>query len=216
MIFKLCILSLVFASAFAGFCVDLWRAEELTRETGRCLVKNNVTRAVVEMSDEKAKINSNFIKSYVDLLAVGIKDIDASIIVLDRLNPEQVCNNVAANLPAFFTGIVWLNVLKGDALWTDSIENRMSYLEGLVNACSKFNIRTGISTSPDDWESTMGDVSATSTSLTKLPLWYDDNHSNNQDFHDYNTFGGWNTPAMKEFQIDQFLCDMYISGYNHF
>lgn len=213
--FKLCIISLVLASAFAGFAVDLWRAEELTRERGRCLVKNKVTRAIVEMSDEKAKINTNFIMTYIDLLASGIRDIDAAIIVINRLDPNQLCYDISVNLPAFFNGIVWFNVLKGDFLWFDSLENRLRYLEDLVKTCANYNIKAGISTSPEDWEGAMGDLSVTSSFLTTLPIWYDD-HTTNQNFEGYTHFGGWGTPTMKEYLTDQSLCDMYISGYNHF
>ena len=215
MLFKLCLVFLALAFAFADLAVDLWRAEELTRENGRCLIKNDFTRAIVEISDQKGKTNSNFIKSYIDLLAVGFKDIDASVIVLNRLNPDQFCNDIAINLPAFFTGIVWFNILNGDALWIDPVEHRIPYLEELVRICAKYNIKAGISTSLEDWEGVMGHLTATSSLLTQLPLWYDD-FSINPNFLGYNHFGGWAAPSMKEFQINQFLCNMYISGYNYF
>lgn len=54
------------------------------------------------------------------------------------------------------------------------------------------------------WQSIMGSRSACHT-LSSYELWYA-HYDGKQSFSDYETFGGWTKPSMKQYQGDVSLC----------
>ena len=98
--------------------------------------------------------------------------------------------------------MLWFAVV-GD--WTSNTSANIQFLIGLINQANIMSVNWGLFTSASQWNSITG-----STAVFGSPaLWY--SHLNNDpNFNDFEPFGGWKNPSIKQFVGDATECGVGI------
>ena len=182
-----------------------------------CLKSQNTTKAIFEIFSEKGNINKNFIASYIATRDVKIKDVDAIIRVNDAFAPEDVANQVARALPGKFNGTVWLHVVNQQSRWSLNETDRIPYLTNLTKACKERGLKPGVYSSADEWANVFGNQGESSDILSAVPVWYSNQNGDDSfDDFDYAGFGAWETPQMKNYKNNAYLCNMLVWSLNYY
>jgi len=93
-------------------------------------------------------------------------------------------------------GMMWFDVEQCSGCWS-SADTNCGYIGSAVNEAVKLGVHVGLYSSLYEWGATMG---SSCTSFKGYPLWYAhyDGEENFNDSPDYE-FGGWTSPAMKQY-----------------
>lgn len=108
-------------------------------------------------------------------------------------------------------GMIWMDIEinpSGGCGWGTNYASNCQYLEELLSAAVAKGASPGVYSSEGEWESVMGSRSAcASSSVTKYPIWYA-HYDGNPSFSDWSStkFGGWASPAIKQYRGDVTLC----------
>ena len=101
---------------------------------------------------------------------------------------------------------IWLDVER--RAWdTDLVKNRQVVID-MMSVNLPENFEFGIYSNYLNWQDIVG-LDWDYPSMRGLPLWYA-HYDNKADFSDFESFGGWTTPFMKQFQGTHTNCDMGI------
>ena len=111
---------------------------------------------------------------------------------------KNMVDYLNSNCGSAWSGRTWLDI-EGTQYWLgDSNKNRAWY-QDLVDACKKYSPSCGVYTSAYQWSTLMGSTSYSYGA--DLPLWYA-HYDNNPSFSDFDAFGGWTTPMIKQYAGD--------------
>lgn len=100
---------------------------------------------------------------------------------------------------------VWLTV-KNPNLWSTNQGENLEFIRQMAEEVRTEKTFVGIQTSKSDWESITGGT----TLFRNLLLWYTgwDNKAN---FENFEPFGGWKVPAVKQFSDTTELCGISVN-----
>ena len=94
---------------------------------------------------------------------------------------------------------LWIDV---GGRWPNTTETNVVFLESLIQPIESYGVKFGISTTRHRWGKALNNTAKFSVNI---PLWYsqpDDVKS----FDDFQTFGGWIEPSMKQCRVDVKEC----------
>jgi hypothetical protein len=101
-----------------------------------------------------------------------------------------------------------------DRLWIDirwkrnsPIEINKEFLNEIIRSLEQFNMKFGILTTKSQWNIIMN---STEQYVGKCPLWYS-NFDNRQSFDDFQVFGGWKQPSIKQYLGDAKECGVVLN-----
>jgi hypothetical protein len=97
-------------------------------------------------------------------------------------------------------GTMWFDIETNPSSgcgWSGDTGANCQFMSDLISAGSSLGIQMGVYSSEYMWHSIMG-TGCTAGSGASLPLWYA-HYDNNPSFSDFTGFGGWTTPAMKQY-----------------
>ncbi|KAM9966855.1 hypothetical protein ACTFIR_007090 [Dictyostelium discoideum] len=91
-------------------------------------------------------------------------------------------------------GMVWLDIEGPGEYWSDDQGANAAFFESLVSGLESAGAHIGVYTSESQWSPIMGGY----TGGSKFPLWYA-HYDGNPSFSDFSGFGGWSSPAIKQY-----------------
>jgi len=105
-----------------------------------------------------------------------------------------------------FNGTIWFDVEQESPYWSTQSANQ-KFFNDVVNTLQAAGASVGIYTSKSQWTEVMG---SSFRGGANLPLWYS-HYDNTPSFADFGrssigSYGGWTTPAIKQYQGDQSAC----------
>jgi len=107
-------------------------------------------------------------------------------------------------------GMIWMDVETNPSSgcsWSSySGSSNCDYIQDLVNAVKAKGGVPGIYASQYMWSTIVGSTYGC-TSVSNVPLWYA-HYDNSPSFSDWSSvsFGGWSSPAMKQYAGDAYMC----------
>jgi hypothetical protein len=101
-------------------------------------------------------------------------------------------------------GQIWLDI-EGSEYWLKSYDENQQFFEELFSAARDYKT-TGVYASKSQWIPIMGDGYSGGSSAQLWYAHYDDNPS----FSDFEAFGGWSRPAIKQYEGDAVVCGVDI------
>ncbi len=116
---------------------------------------------------------------------------------------DQMIEGIPSNL----YGMVWIDVETNPSSgcgWGSDHAGNCNYLNELIARIKSHGKAPGIYASRYMWQSIMGSFTAC-TAPGAHPLWYA-HYDNSASFSDFQAFGGWTKPHMKQYQGDTTLC----------
>jgi hypothetical protein len=87
-----------------------------------------------------------------------------------------------------------MDIEQCDGCWYGDLGSNCAWVQSLASTYQSRGIHLGIYASAYEWSVTVG----SGCSLPQFPLWYAD-YDYNPSFSGFQPFGGWNSPAMKQF-----------------
>jgi len=99
-------------------------------------------------------------------------------------------------------GMIWLDI-EGTQYWSSSTSNNINFLQSMVDEGHARGVSMGVYSSSSQWSPIMGGT----TQFSNLPLWYAHwDYTFSPCTSDFKSFGGWSTPAMKQYAGDEGFC----------
>jgi len=196
---------LAIASSAITTAVDLSNLRIASLSILTCFKAQSTNLFMMEFMSSSGTVNPNFAMNFFNSRLANI-NVDAIIRLNDASPPETLANYIASALPVAFNRTVYFEISRFN-LWGRPLNQRISYLEQVVQACRKHGVSTGIYSSAEDWMTMMGSQGAGSDILKAIPLWYE--HDDGvQDFSDFSSvgFGTWDKPTMKNFGATKTAC----------
>jgi len=102
-------------------------------------------------------------------------------------------------------GMIWLDIEGPGTYWGSSTSNNQAFFNGLLSSCLGY-ANCGVYTSASQWNPIMG---SSYTGGASRPLWYA-HYDDVASFSDFAPFGGWTSPAIKQYEGDVAVCSADI------
>jgi hypothetical protein len=123
----------------------------------------------------------------------------------------QLCNNASMlHLHCnFFCMQIWIAVHSNPYArdhWSDSFAENIEFIREMLLEAQLQKFRPGIFTIPSDWKSITGDTHE----FKNFPLFYEEKDGKGSFNPNFEPFGGWRKPTIKQYNYTNNLCD--ISG----
>jgi len=97
-------------------------------------------------------------------------------------------------------GMLWLDV-EGTQYWSGDCNSNINFLQRMVNQGHALGVSMGVYSSNSQWSPIM----CGSSQFSSLPIWYP-HYDLDYSFNDWYSFGGWGSPAIKQYAGDQYFC----------
>lgn len=202
---KAAVLSALPAFALATYGVDISAA--LDQNTANCFVQQaGVSFGIVRGWCSYGGYDSNVAGSVGALWSAGAAHVDVYMFPCPGQDAASQVNSLVSSLSSDSVqyGMIWFDIETNPSTgcgWSDPATN-CAYMQNLVDAATAAGVNYGTYASEYMWSSIMG---AGCTVGGDHPLWYA-HYDNNPSFGDFTPFGGWSTPAMKQYQGDDTVC----------
>jgi len=177
-------------------------------EQMQCLKDAGKSYMIMQLWRSNGLLNPYYTVNYNTAKQYGFK-VDAYAFICNAVNtPQQICDGVVQNLPADFSGRVYLDIEPWTTCWTGNQTERLQFAEEVATTCLQHGLDMGVYTCHWAWTNVFGDGMLKSEVLNKLPLWYA--HYDLKDVFDgdYATqkVSGWETAIMKQYYPDFPIC----------
>jgi len=172
-----------------------------------CLVSNGYTFAIIQTWQGGYQFNSNIGSCVSGAWNAGMKHVDIYAFMCplcDGNNPaSSAISAISQGISGVDFGMLWIDVEQCEGCWNNDDASNCAYVAEAASAATSAGFNVGIYSSEGSWASTVGDC----TSVSNYPLWYAhyDGEANFDDSWAYE-FGGWTSPAMKQFSGDATVC----------
>jgi len=106
---------------------------------------------------------------------------------------------------SYWSGRVWLDI-EGKKYWLGDYSKNWNWYKSFVDSCmATSGVKCGVYSNANEWSSLFGGLQYSYG--TNLPLWYPRYpYSQSPSLSDYQPFGGWNSPVMKQYIGDKAIC----------
>jgi len=197
----LLLVAFLFRVSEAAYGVDVSSATYINAFT--CMKSNGYSFAIIRCYQSTGNVDPNGPHTVYNAWDGGMSAVDVYMF------PCPTCGKSAATqvteavnyLRSFNAkyGTFWLDI-EGPQYWSSQGNNRQFFTE-LVSQAQSMGQTVGVYTSASQWGPIMGNWNGGAS----LPLWYA-HYDNNPSFSDFSPFGGWNRPAMKQYNGDVTVC----------
>ncbi|XP_065183148.1 probable GH family 25 lysozyme 2 [Sycon ciliatum] len=182
--------------AFSELGVDVSQPTGLT--AFKCLKQSGHKFAIVRAYESIGAPDSHAPATISNAWGADFSHVDVYLFPCYRCgNPAAQVQSMVSHLSGSRYGMIWLDV---EGSWSSSKTDNQNFFTELAAAARKEK-STGVYTSQYQWSSIMGDWDGGS----HLPLWYA-HYDNNPSFSDFEKFGGWDRPNVKQYEGDKFEC----------
>jgi len=173
-----------------------------------CLVKNGYSFAIIQAWAGGYGVNTNIGDCVKAAWAAGMKHVDIYAFMCPRCSgndPATAMASIKSHMSGVPFGQLWLDVEQCSGCWNDAGSN-CAFVASCAAAAVSHGFKLGVYSSEGSWAATVGSCS----SVDEYPLWYahydDDESFDDGAYH----FGGWSTPAMKQFAGNVAVCGSSI------
>ena len=161
--------------------------------------------AVARVYSELGHVDTTGIESLKAARAAGIKYTDGYIFPCVKCG--RPADQVTAAHEACGTncGMLWLDI-EGSS-WGPAAQNQ-AFIAAMVDQCTALSVKCGVYANWNSW----GQIVGKSWSYPKskgLPVWYP-HYDNSPSFADFQTFGGWSAPNIKQYLGDRTSCGVGV------
>ncbi|KAJ5071007.1 gh family 25 lysozyme 3-related [Anaeramoeba ignava] len=206
LIFGLLILQTVFSTS--GLDISQADCGSISLSEWKCFAQNGKSFAIVEAFDGGYGIGSHVKDCVANAWSAGFAHVDVYAFMCPNCagnNPpssavEKLVGYLSANRVNY--GMLWFDIEQCSGCWNDASSN-VAFIKEAVEKAQQLGVNVGIYSSEGEWSATVGSSSA----FSNLPLWYAhyDGEPNFNDQWAY-SFGGWSSPAMKQYYDSSSVC----------
>jgi len=172
----------------------------------KCMYNNGFAFLIFQAWICGSGLNGNLASNIVNAKSAGIPYVDVYVFADTNCgaNPGDIMSEIKSHLPSVFNGMVWLDVEPCAGCWSDGATN-LAFVNSMAVASQGAGFHTGVYANYNGWTAVMGSAGASTPTLKALPIWYP-NYDGQQNYNDWQAFGGWNSPAMKQYDDGGSVC----------
>ncbi|CAG9314774.1 unnamed protein product [Blepharisma stoltei] len=170
-----------------------------------CLKSNSRVFTIIRGYQSFGQVDPNVVNNIKNARAGGQADVDVYIF------PCVTCGNPAGQATALVDairgqnyGMVWIDIEVYQ--WSSSLTSNQAFITTMANTLKNLGQHVGIYTSYYNWQSIVG---LSWSGVSWAPLWYA-HYDNNPSFSDFQAFGGWSSPAMKQYNGSSTICGVGV------
>lgn len=202
-------LLLVCSLLFSALCTTGVDVSQLySTSTYSCMKSQGTSFVIVRGYKSSGTVDSYAVANLKNARSAGIKYVDVYMFPCRGKNATTQVNQMMAAINGSFYGMVWLDVETNPSSgcsWSGySATSNCGYVQELVSAVKANGKAVGIYSSSSMWQTIMGSRYGCKN-VASQPLWYA-HYDNTQSFSDFQAFGGWTKPTMKQYKGDTTLC----------
>jgi GH25 family lysozyme M1 (1,4-beta-N-acetylmuramidase) len=190
------------AFAFASYCtygVDYSTLFKISQI--ECLTQANIYFVIPRAFCSTGELDPNIKQNLKNAWAGGMTHVDVYMFpCFPCNNPEEQVKTLISELKGYKYGIVWVDIERRK--WSKNLEKNRKFLLALIAELGK-KAYVGIYTNYNNWVSIVG---ADWEALKHFPLWYA-HYDNDDSFSDFEPFGGWREPSMKQYKGTTKMCN---------
>lgn len=187
-------LTLAFSGIDVSAYVDTWS----------CIKSSGYDFAIIRGYQSFGVVDPNAARTIANAKAAGIAYVDTYFF------PCVPCGNPASQADTFWAalggtfGMVWLDIEV--AQWSTSAAENQNFIAELANALAAKGASIGVYTNLYNWSTIVG---SGWSGMSKYPLFYA-HYDDNPSFSDFEAFGGWSRPAIKQYNGNVALCSANV------
>ena len=187
-------------------------SQPLSSSTASCFASNGVSFIVPRGYTSTGHVDSAACTSLNAAKSAGIAKRDVYLFPCPTCSSSassqvsQLVSGISGSCGSAWSGRVWLDI-EGSQYWLGNTDANRNWYQELVTACKSTASKCGVYSSASQWSAIFGSSSYSFGS--DLPLWYA-HYDNNPTFSDYSVFGGWSSPAVKQYKGDTTLCSFGV------
>eukprot|EP01113_Clastostelium_recurvatum_P031577 TRINITY_DN3952_c0_g1_i3.p1 TRINITY_DN3952_c0_g1~~TRINITY_DN3952_c0_g1_i3.p1 ORF type:complete len:272 (-),score=37.32 TRINITY_DN3952_c0_g1_i3:50-763(-) len=187
-----------------GLDVSDTLCQGMTAEQWTCLrQQGDHSFAIVQAFRGGYQINQDTARCVADAWAANFSHVDIYVWMCPNCDGNVPASSAMDNLITYLQnngvafGMVWVDIelCDNDPSCWNSLQDNIDFIQEAVQTFQKHNIAVGIYSTAWEWERVFG---SDFTGFSNLPLWYA-NPNGNETFSDFGAFGGWNWPAIKQY-----------------
>jgi len=178
--------------------------------TWSCLKNSGYDFAIVQVYDG-GSANSNCVGNVEAAWGAGFAHVDIYAFLCPNCmsgsgaqQASTVVNYINSEGLSGKFGMIWMDIEPCSGCWSDAQTNA-DFIDQVASTFSSAGLSVGIYTNWVSWPEIVGSWSG----LSSYPLWYP-HYDDAQTFSDFEAFGGWSTPAMKQFDDQPAVCGLSI------
>ncbi|KAI1717717.1 glycosyl hydrolases family 25 domain-containing protein [Ditylenchus destructor] len=190
-------------------CIDV--SAPVSVKAFRCLKEMSYSCVIVRMWRSIGKFDQNAVQTVKNARSAGIDNVDGYIFPRFKQLADSARHQVQKLLEELSENGVsydrlWVDVEDADH-WSTDPEKNVRFLEEMVNELRDKEQDIGFYASKSQWEPITGG----STQFSSYPLWYP-RYKNppNPNFSDFEAFGGWSSPVMKQYAQNVVECGVDV------
>eukprot|EP01088_Endostelium_zonatum_P001209 TRINITY_DN11507_c0_g1_i1.p1 TRINITY_DN11507_c0_g1~~TRINITY_DN11507_c0_g1_i1.p1 ORF type:complete len:229 (+),score=50.44 TRINITY_DN11507_c0_g1_i1:44-688(+) len=201
-VISLLVVALSVAVCLGAVGVDV---SQFTSESSfQCLNQRGFNFAIVRGFDSTGRVDPNCVGSIANAWAAGFAHVDVYMF------PCYSCGNPAGQMLSLVNhlsnggaryGTIWVDIEGPGTYWGSSTYENTQFIAGLLAEGASSGATIGVYTSKSQWIPITGGA----TIGSNAPLWYAA-YDGVQGFGDFVPFGGWNSPAMKQYRGNVASC----------
>ncbi|GAM21124.1 hypothetical protein SAMD00019534_042990, partial [Acytostelium subglobosum LB1] len=205
-LFVVCLIALCKVANAQVYGVDFSSGTDISAFS--CLQSNGYSFAVVRCYESIGQTDPNCPHSIYNAWDGGMQHVDAYIF------PCFSCGDGAGQVVAMVNyinsyqakfGMIWFDIEGPGTYWSDDQGANQAFFNDMVSGAQQAGVNVGVYTSSSQWEPIMGDWSGGAS----FPLWYA-HYDGSPSFDDFSPFGGWSTPAIKQYNGDVTVCGLGV------
>lgn len=164
-----------------------------------CLRQEGFDFAIVRGLMSSGAVDLHAQTNIANAKAAGLEQVDVYLFpCVPCGNPEEQVEVLWKELSGSF-GRVWLDI---EAFhWSSNKASNQDFISALEQALLARGALIGVYTNFYNWESIVGEWQG----LAQYPLWYA-HFDGKADFNDFQPFGGWESPTLKQYDGSTVLC----------
>jgi len=175
----------------------------ISTSTWDCIHQNGYSFAVVRCYEQGGHPDPNCPSTIRNAWAAGLAHVDAYIFPCfpcgDPAGQISTMVNYLHNNNAKF-GMIWLDI-EGPQYWSSDPNTNIRFINAMISQARAVGVKVGVYSSHSQWQPITGGW----TGASSLPIWYA-HYDDNPSFSDWQNFGGWTRPAIKQYWGDRSLC----------
>jgi GH25 family lysozyme M1 (1,4-beta-N-acetylmuramidase) len=197
------ILSSLIFSSLASLGIDISNSYQVS--DFQCLLQNGNSFVIIRGYQSSGKVDPNLISNIQNAQSAGFSNVDVYLFpCVPCGGPDQQINDLTSALSSagVSIGTIWLDVETYQ--WSDQNDNQL-FIIGLLNST---DATMGIYTNLNNWSNIVGQ-GWNYPSMQGLSLWYA-HYDGDPAFDDFQPFGGWTSPAIKQYKGDDTQCGLSV------
>ena len=172
----------------------------------QCAVQNGWSFMIARSYHNYGAVDSGVTQNLQNAQSAGIQYRDIYHFPCAGGSASGQVNDDVNNVGQGNFGTLWFDIETnpdGSCAWSSDTSSNCDFLGRMISAGQSLGIQMGVYSSSYMWGSIMG--SCTVGADNSLPLWYA-HYDQSQTFSDFSSFGGWSTPAMKQYWDSVGIC----------